>query len=60
MEDAVLPGFSFDDSVPVTGDQLDGTVRWKNGESAAAWAGKPVRLHFRLAAMRVYGFQFLD
>ena len=60
MEDAAVPGYSFADSIPLSGDHLDGTVRWSRGENLGAWAGKLVRLHFRMRSMRLYAFQFGD
>ena len=48
-----------EDSIPITTDELDGTVRWKDGAELGAWAGKPIRLHFHVKNARVYGFQFL-
>jgi hypothetical protein len=59
MDDAVLPGYSFADSIPTTTDELDGVVRWKSGADLGAWAGKPVRIHFRLRSARIYAFQFV-
>jgi len=58
-EDVVCPGCSFEDNVPITGDVLDGEVRWRNRQDIAGWANKPVRLHFRMKGMRIYAFQFL-
>ena len=58
-QDAAPPGYAFDDSLPVTTDELDGVVRWKHGAELGDWAGKPVRLHFRLRSMRLYAFQFV-
>ena len=59
-ETAVLPGFTFDDSVPLTTDELDGMVKWKEGSDMGAWSGKPVRLQFHMRNMRIYGFRFAD
>jgi hypothetical protein len=59
QEDAVLPGFGFEENVPITTDELDGSVRWSSGADLGQWAGKPVRIHFRFRSMRVYAFQFV-
>ena len=59
MKDAPIPGYTFDDSVPLSQDELDAVVRWKNGAELGAWAGKPVRLQFRMRSMRIYAFQFV-
>jgi hypothetical protein len=33
-------------------------ARWNQGADLGVWAGKPVRLHFRMRSMRLYAFQF--
>ena len=58
--DAPCPGYTFEEHVPITSDELDGVVRWKERSSVGEWAGKPVRLHFRLRSMRIYAFQFVS
>ena len=58
-DDSVMPGYAFGDSVPTTTDELDGSLRWKSGEALGQFAGKPVRIHFRLRSMRIYAFQFV-
>ncbi len=60
MADAPLSGFTFDESVPLARDELDGVARWKGQDEVGAWSGRPVRLQFRLRAMRVYAFQFVS
>jgi hypothetical protein len=60
MKDAPIAGFTFADSIPLTADELDGVVRWKGGADLGAWAGKPVRLQFRMRSMRIYAFQFVS
>jgi hypothetical protein len=59
-KDTPCPGFTFDENVPVTSDDLDAVVKWKERSSVEAWAGKPVRLFFRLRSMRIYAFQFMS
>jgi hypothetical protein len=59
MEDAPCPGCSLDESLPITTDELDGPVRWKTRAEVGDWAGKPVRLRFRIQSMRIFGFQFM-
>ncbi|MCX6622571.1 MAG: hypothetical protein NTY38_16180, partial [Acidobacteria bacterium] len=59
-EDAVCPGYSLEESIPLASDELDGVVRWRRGPEVAEWEGKPVRLHFRMKSMRIYAFQFLS
>ncbi len=57
--DAPCPGYSFDDCAPISSDGLDAEVTWNGKAGVGEWAGKPVRLHFRLRSMRIYGFQFV-
>ncbi len=57
--DAVPQGYGFEDSVPLTRDELDGVARWKAGAALGHLAGRPIRLHFRLKSLRIYAFQFV-
>ena len=57
--DAAPTGFSFADNTPAMTDEPDGVVRWTGGTELSQWAGKPVRLHFRMKSMRIYAFQFV-
>ena len=59
FDDAVIPGFEFAKSHPIATDELDGAVRWSSDAELGSWAGKAVRLHFRLRNMRIYAFQFI-
>ncbi len=43
-----LDGYRLSDMEPLYGDELDGTVAWKNGRDLAAFIGKPVRFRFLL------------
>ena len=40
------------------GDALNQTVRWGPSADVGAWAGKAVRLHFRLTNADLYSFRF--
>jgi hypothetical protein len=53
-----INGLTFDDCIPLSRDDLDGVVRWKNINDLSEWSGKPVRLQFHVRSMRVYAFQF--
>jgi hypothetical protein len=59
-KDAPCPGYTFDENIPVTSDDLDAVVKWREKPSVGEWAGKPVRLHIRLRSMRIYAFQFVS
>ncbi|MGC1275112.1 MAG: hypothetical protein WBC44_15520 [Planctomycetaceae bacterium] len=54
-----LPGFSFDDSRELIGNEIDRTVSWKNGSDVSSLAGKPVRLKFVMQDADLFAFQFL-
>lgn len=58
-EDAVCPGYTFEKCTPLTEDQLDAPVRWEGRAGVGEWAGKPVRLSFRMRSVRIYAFQFV-
>jgi hypothetical protein len=53
------PGYTFEECIPLTEDQLDTPVRWKGRTEVGEWAGKRVRLGFRMRSMRLYSLQFL-
>jgi hypothetical protein len=49
-------GFASQDCPPITGDVLDGVVRWRGGKSLAQLKGRTVRLRFELRTTRLYAF----
>jgi hypothetical protein len=53
-----LPGYTFDDSVPIIGDQYQTPVTWKNAESLNVPVGEPVVLRFRMKLAKMYGLDF--
>lgn len=59
LEDEPVQGMTFDDAVPITGDDVDGEVRWQSDAQLADWNGRPVQLQFRIRSMRIYAFQFM-
>ena len=52
-----VPGYSFDDCIPFTGDQTNGRLKWKNKDDLTELRGKTVFLHFRLSSAKIFGFQ---
>jgi len=54
-----LPGFTFADCDPFSGDSLQHTVIWQGQRDVSAWAGVPVRLRLRLRRARLYAWQFM-
>ena len=61
LDDAgnAISGRSVEECLPITGDQLDTVVRWKDGADVMTGAGKPVRLKVELRNASLYAFQFL-
>ena len=55
-----IPGFRLEESISVERNQIRAPVVWKERESVAELAGRPVRLHFRLRACKLYAFRFAD
>lgn len=53
-----LPGRSFDDAVPIVGDQHWSEVRWRNASAISDEADLPVCLQFRLTKAKIYGLEF--
>lgn len=55
---APLPGFGYDDCVPVTGDEIDRVMTWKAGSDVSKLAGQPVRLRIVLRDADVFSLIF--
>jgi hypothetical protein len=53
-----VPGYSFEECEPISGDALRTTVTWQGSSDLSAWAGKPVRLRFWLRRARLHALQF--
>ncbi len=54
--DGVCPGFSLDECLPVTGDQLDTVVRWKGDPDLTPYGEKLVAIKFILKKASLYSF----
>jgi hypothetical protein len=55
----VLAGRSFDECLPIVGDQYRTAVTWNNENPAAALpAGKPVMLRFRMEQAQLFSLDF--
>ena len=52
-----LPGFSFDDCVPVRSNNIEYTVQFKNGKTLEELSGRKVRLLFEMNDADLYGFR---
>ena len=52
------PIAGFEESDPVTGDNLRATVTWKGNGDVSALAGKPVSLRFTMKQAELFSFAF--
>lgn len=52
-----IPGFTFEDCVPLVGDSIEQVVRWKS-TSDLSQIQQPIRLRFQLQEADVYSLQF--
>ena len=55
-----IPAFTFDDCDPLHGNDVNRTVTRKGQSNVAALAGRPVRVAFRLRAVKLYAFHFVN
>lgn len=58
--DLAVEGFGIADCIELLGDDLDRTVRWKNGADVSALSGEQVRLRFVLQDADVFAFRFVE
>jgi hypothetical protein len=60
QKENVLPGFSFADCVPVTGNKAWGTLRWKGKADLSELQGKKYQIHFRLTKAKIFGYRTVN
>lgn len=53
-----VPGWTLDESSPLTGDSVRHVVRWRNGSDVTALAGRPTRVRAIARDASLYAFQF--
>jgi hypothetical protein len=53
-----LPGRTFDDAVPIVGDQYMTEVRWNDAADLGVETGEPIVLRFRLKQAKLYCLDF--
>lgn len=53
-----IPGRSLEDALPLTGDQLDHQVAWRDSSDVSPWDGKPIRLRVVLQNSDLYSLKF--
>jgi len=54
-----LPGFTFADCIPFSGDAVWEPLKWKGSSSLEALHGKELILHFRLTTAKLFGVRFI-
>ena len=54
-----IPGYTMADAIDVDRNQTAAPVSWREREDVAELVGRPVRLHFKLRACKLYAFQFV-
>jgi hypothetical protein len=52
-----LPGFSFEDCVPLTGDKVRARVQWKRRKNLKSVLGKPLRVEIKMRDARLYALR---
>ena len=55
-----IPGFQLADCLEIFGDQVEGIVRWRQGEEVGSLAGRPIRLRLWLRDAHLYSFRFRE
>jgi hypothetical protein len=53
----LLPGFTFEDCLPIRTNSIEHTVEFKDGKSFRQLKGKPVYLMFQMVDADLYGFR---
>jgi hypothetical protein len=57
-EEKPLTGFTLDDAIPATMDDVATTLRWRNQADLSSLEGRTVRLRFHLLRGELYAFWF--
>lgn len=55
-----VPGRGLEDCVPITGDHLDATVRWKTGDDVGDRAKRPTQMRIEWTDASLFGFRFVE
>jgi len=53
----VISGYSFDDCIPFSGDNIDWRPTWKDGKTLDALSGKAIRIEVQLNSSRLYAIR---
>jgi hypothetical protein len=62
LDDAgkTIPGFDLSDCDPLSGDQVQGLVRWRGKSDLAPLKGKPLRLKMQLSKCSLFSLRFAE
>ncbi|MBI3969993.1 MAG: hypothetical protein HY332_01780 [Chloroflexi bacterium] len=55
-----IPGYSLAESINIDRNQIAAPVRWTNRHDVAELVNRPVRLHVKMRACKLYAFQFVE
>jgi hypothetical protein len=55
---SAIPGYTLDDCVPISGDEVRYPVRWRTKADLAELLGQAVVLHFSVNEASLYGYRF--
>lgn len=55
-----IEGYTMSESVSIDRNQTSAPVKWRRKEDLSEVRGKPVRLHFKLRASKLYAFQVAE
>jgi hypothetical protein len=53
-----LPGFSFDDCLPITGDSISAPVRFKSAKLTDIPMDKPLTVRFELSSAEIFAYEW--
>ena len=53
-----IPGYTLGDSISIDRNQIAAPVIWREHEDVGDLIGRPVKLHLKLRACKLYAFQF--
>ena len=58
VNDQPIPGYRLADCEEITGNDVAWEVRWRGSADLSQLAGRPIKLHFKMRAAKLYAFQF--
>jgi hypothetical protein len=58
LQGKTIPGRSFDDAVPIVGDQYRTTLSWKGADDLGVGDAQPVMLRFQMQQASLFGLDF--